>query len=147
DEALLATVQTDLVRVTWQAPRLVTEPVGEDVGRWIFEHRRRAPDGDPRRGHQARGRRPAEVQGAGADGGVDGWSRCRPISFRSFKSSTGEHLTVEQAAEYLNITDHFDRRLIRERCIPFIEVGRLTRLRRTDIDDYLAGRHVPAVRR
>lgn len=63
------------------------------------------------------------------------------------KASTGEYLTVEQAAEYLNITDYFVRRLIRERRIPFVKVGRLVRLRRTDIDDYLAGRHVPAVRR
>jgi len=63
------------------------------------------------------------------------------------KASSGEYLTVEQAAEYLNITDHFVRRLIRERRIPFVKVGRLVRLRRTDIDDYLAGRLVPAVRR
>ncbi len=63
------------------------------------------------------------------------------------KTSSGEYLTVEQAAEYLNITDHFVRRLIRERRIPFVKVGRLVRLRRSDIDDYLAGRRVPAVRR
>lgn len=37
-QAFLATIQTDLVRVTWQAPRLVTEPVAEYVGRWIYEH-------------------------------------------------------------------------------------------------------------
>jgi excisionase family DNA binding protein len=63
------------------------------------------------------------------------------------KASAGEYLTVEQVAEYLNITEHFVRRLIRERRIPFVKVGRLVRLRRTDIDDYLAGRLVPAVRR
>jgi excisionase family DNA binding protein len=63
------------------------------------------------------------------------------------KTSSGEYLTVEQAAEYLNITDHFVRRLIRERRIPFVKVGRLVRLRRSDIDEYVAGRHVPAVRR
>ena len=74
-----------------------------------------------------------------------------PVTARSRSAtpttSTGEYLTVEQAAAYLNITDHFVRRLIRERRIPFIKVGRLVRLRRTDIDDYLAGRLVPAVRR
>jgi len=63
------------------------------------------------------------------------------------KTSTGEYLTVEQAAEYLNITDHFVRRLIRERGIPFVEVGQIVRLRRTDINDHLEGRSVPAVRR
>lgn len=61
--------------------------------------------------------------------------------------SSGDLLTVEQAAEYLNITDHFVRRLIRERRIPFLKVGRLIRLRRTDIESYLAGCAVPAVRR
>lgn len=37
-QAFLATVQTDLIRVTWQAPRLVTEQVAHYVGRWIDEH-------------------------------------------------------------------------------------------------------------
>ena len=50
-------------------------------------------------------------------------------------SSSGDLLTVEQAADYLNITEHFVRRLIRERRIPFLKVGRLVRLRRTDIDE------------
>jgi integrase len=36
--AYLATVQADLVRQTWQAPRIVTEPVAEYVARWIEEH-------------------------------------------------------------------------------------------------------------
>ena len=38
--AYLATVQADLVRQTWQAPRQVTEPVAEYVARWIDEHPR-----------------------------------------------------------------------------------------------------------
>jgi excisionase family DNA binding protein len=62
-------------------------------------------------------------------------------------SSSGDLLTVEQAADYLNITEHFMRRLIRERRIAFPKVGRLVRLRRTDIEAYLAGCAVPAVRR
>ena len=62
-------------------------------------------------------------------------------------NSSGDLLTVEQAADYLNITEHFVRRLIRERRIPFLKVGRLVRLRRADIDAYLAGCAVPAVRR
>jgi excisionase family DNA binding protein len=80
---------------------------------------------------------------------TEGTSTPRAAHTRSAtpKASTGEYLTVEQAAEYLNITDHFVRRLIRERRIPFVKVGRLVRIRRTEIDDYLAGRHVPAVRR
>lgn len=62
-------------------------------------------------------------------------------------TTSGELLTVEQAADYLNITDHFVRRLIRERRIPFLKVGRLVRLRRSDIEAYLAACAVPAVRR
>lgn len=60
-------------------------------------------------------------------------------------SSSGELLTVEQAADYLNITDHFVRRLIRERRIPFLKVGHLVRFRRADIEAYLAECSVPAV--
>jgi excisionase family DNA binding protein len=62
-------------------------------------------------------------------------------------TSSGDLLTVEQAADYLNITDHFVRRLIRERRIPFLKVGRLVRLRRPAIEAYLAECAVPAVRR
>ena len=53
----------------------------------------------------------------------------------------------QQAADYLNITDDLVCRLIRERRIPFLKVGRLVRLRRTDIEAYLAECAVPAVRR
>lgn len=71
----------------------------------------------------------------------------RPGRSATPASSSGDLLTVEQAADYLNITEHFVRRLIRERRIPFLKVGRLVRLRRTDIEAYLAGCMVPAVRR
>ena len=47
-------------------------------------------------------------------------------------------LTVEQAADYLNITDRFIAQLIRERRIPFFKAGRLVRLRRVDVDDCLS---------
>lgn len=59
----------------------------------------------------------------------------------------GDLLTIEQAADLLNITDHFVRRLIRERRIPFLKVGRLVRFRRADIEAYLVQCAVPAVRR
>lgn len=62
-------------------------------------------------------------------------------------STSGELLTVEQVADFLNITDHFVRRLIRERRIPFLKVGRLVRFRRADIEAYLAECSVPAFRR
>jgi len=62
-------------------------------------------------------------------------------------TTSGDLLTVEQAADYLNITTHFTRRLIRERRIPFLKLGRLVRFRRTDLDTYLTACAVPAVRR
>lgn len=71
----------------------------------------------------------------------------RPARSAAPSSTSGDLLTVEQTADYLNITDHFVRRLIRERRIPFLKVGRLVRLRRTDLEEYLAACAVPTVRR
>ena len=49
--------------------------------------------------------------------------------------------TVEQAAEYLNTTERFVRRLIAERRIPFHKVGRYIRIAETDLADFVhAGR-------
>ena len=49
----------------------------------------------------------------------------RPGRSATPASSSGDLLTVEQAADYLNITEHFVRRLIRERRIPFGEPPRV----------------------
>jgi len=49
--------------------------------------------------------------------------------------------TVEQAAEYLNTTERFVRRLITERRIPFHKVGRYIRITETDLVAFVhAGR-------
>lgn len=56
-------------------------------------------------------------------------------------------LTVEQAAAYLNVTVHGVRRMIQERRIPFVRVGRLIRLRRQELDTWLDAHHVAPVRR
>ena len=61
-------------------------------------------------------------------------------------SPTGDLLTLDQAADYLNVTGHFIRRLTHERRLPFVKVGRLVRIRRRDLDDFLEGHFVPAVR-
>lgn len=39
-QAYLATVEADLVRQSWQAPRIVVDEVGDYVDRWIAEHPR-----------------------------------------------------------------------------------------------------------
>jgi excisionase family DNA binding protein len=52
-----------------------------------------------------------------------------------------EHLTVAQAADYMSVTERFVRRLIADRRIPFHRLGRLVRLKKTDIDAFIdAGR-------
>lgn len=58
--------------------------------------------------------------------------------------TTGDLLTVAQAADYLNITEHFVRRLIQEHRLPFIRVGRLIRLRRSALEAWLIESEVPA---
>lgn len=51
------------------------------------------------------------------------------------------YLTVEQAADYLNTSVRFIRRLIAERRIPFHKIGRHVRLSVEDLDAFInAGR-------
>ncbi|WP_324924954.1 helix-turn-helix domain-containing protein [Actinophytocola sp.] len=51
------------------------------------------------------------------------------------------HLTVDEAAEYMNTTIRFVRRLIAERRIPFHKIGRHVRLKVQDVDAFIdAGR-------
>jgi excisionase family DNA binding protein len=55
-----------------------------------------------------------------------------------------KYLTVEQAAEYLNTSVRFVRRLIAERRIAFHHVGRHVRLCVDDLDEFiLSGRIEP----
>ncbi len=49
-------------------------------------------------------------------------------------------LDVEQAAEYLTTSEHFARRLVRERRIPFIKVGRFVRFDTDDLDRFIDAR-------
>lgn len=57
-------------------------------------------------------------------------------------------LTVTQAAEYLNTSERFVRRLIAERRIAFHHVGRHVRLTVADLDTFVrAGRVEPITRR
>ena len=58
------------------------------------------------------------------------------------------YLTVHEAAEYLNTSERFVRRLIAERRIAFHHVGRHVRLAVADLDAWLAaGRVEPLTRR
>ena len=57
------------------------------------------------------------------------------------KASTTTLYTVDQAAERMNITPRYVRRLIAERRIAFVRLGRHVRISETDIEAFLtAGR-------
>ena len=53
-------------------------------------------------------------------------------------------LTITQAAEYLNVSERFMRRLVAERRVAYHKVGKLLRFRSQDLDDFLeSGRVEP----
>jgi excisionase family DNA binding protein len=56
-------------------------------------------------------------------------------------------LTVEEAAERLGTSTRFVRRLIFERRIAFVKVGRHVRITPGDLDAYVAAGRVDALRR
>jgi excisionase family DNA binding protein len=56
-------------------------------------------------------------------------------------------LTVEEAAERLGTPPRFVRRLIFERRIAFVKVGRHVRITPGDLDAYIAAGRVDAIRR
>ena len=56
-------------------------------------------------------------------------------------------LTVDEAAERLGTSTRFVRRLIFERRIAFVKVGRHVRITPGDLDAYIAAGRVDAIRR
>jgi excisionase family DNA binding protein len=57
---------------------------------------------------------------------------------------TTHYMTVDQAADYLNVSVRFVRRLVAERRVPFHKAGALVRFAATDLDAFmLAGRVEP----
>jgi excisionase family DNA binding protein len=76
--------------------------------------------------------RPAVAQGHGNHG------------HRTVHTAPNRLLTVKQAAEYMNTTVRFVRRLIAERRIAFVKLGRHVRISTSDIDAFVtAGRVEP----
>lgn len=65
---------------------------------------------------------------------------------RSFPMATVEvPLTIEAAAERLGVTPRLVRRLVSERRIGFVRVGKFIRLRQEDLDVYLEAHFQPPV--
>jgi excisionase family DNA binding protein len=55
-------------------------------------------------------------------------------------------LTVAQAGEYLGTSERFIRRLITERRIGYVKVGKYVRLERTTLDAFVDAGRVPSLR-
>jgi excisionase family DNA binding protein len=55
-------------------------------------------------------------------------------------------LTVAEVAEILNTSERFPRRLIDERRIVFVRVGRKVRIPESALNDFIAAGVVPAMR-
>jgi excisionase family DNA binding protein len=60
--------------------------------------------------------------------------------------TTTTYLTVQEAADYLNTSVRFVRRLIAERRIAFHKIGRHVRLAVADLDAFAAAGRVAPVR-
>jgi excisionase family DNA binding protein len=60
---------------------------------------------------------------------------------------TDRLLTVEEAAERLGTSTRFVRRLVFERRIAFVKVGRHVRITLADLDAFIAAGRVCALRR
>ncbi len=51
-------------------------------------------------------------------------------------------LSVEEAAEYLNVGVRFIRRVVADRRIPYVKVGKYVRLKRSVLDAYIEAQTV-----
>jgi excisionase family DNA binding protein len=60
---------------------------------------------------------------------------------------TERHLSVEQVAELLGTTVRFPRRLIEERRIRYVKVGRHVRIPVSAVEEFIASRTVEPIRR
>ncbi|MEE2041729.1 helix-turn-helix domain-containing protein [Nocardiopsis sp. CT-R113] len=59
---------------------------------------------------------------------------------------TGRLLTVDQAAELLNTSVRYPRRLIEERRITFVKIGRHVRIPESALDEFITAGTVEPVR-
>ena len=58
---------------------------------------------------------------------------------------TSRLLDVDAAAEYLSVTPRFIRRLVAERRVPFVKLGRHLRFDPSDLDRFIDAGRVDAV--
>lgn len=59
-------------------------------------------------------------------------------SASSARSRSGPVMTTDEAAAYMKVTPRFIRRLVAERRITYLKVGRLVRFEPRHLDEFLA---------
>ena len=52
---------------------------------------------------------------------------------------------IDQAAEYLNVSVRMIRRMVEEKRVAYIKIGKLIRIDKRDIDAYLAAQRIEAL--
>jgi excisionase family DNA binding protein len=67
------------------------------------------------------------------------------IKRREEDRTMGKYLTVDQAAEYLNTSPRFIRRLVADRRIVFYKVGAHVRIAVEDLDAFVQAGRVEAI--
>lgn len=53
-------------------------------------------------------------------------------------------MTAAEAGEYLGTGERFIRRLVAQRRIPYVKLGKYVRLQRSALDDFIAAGRVPS---
>jgi excisionase family DNA binding protein len=52
---------------------------------------------------------------------------------------------IDQAADYLNVSVRMIRRMVEEKRVAYIKIGKLIRIDKRDIDAYLAAQRIEAL--
>ena len=71
-------------------------------------------------------------------------SRPTPLSTATGRAPRDELLTIDQAGEYLGTGERFVRRLVAQRRIPYVKLGKYVRLQRSSLDAFIEAGRVPS---
>ncbi len=71
-------------------------------------------------------------------------SRPNLLSAAAGRAPHDELLTIGQAAEYLGTGERFIRRLVAQRRISYVKIGKYVRLQRSSLDAFIEAGRVPS---
>ena len=71
-------------------------------------------------------------------------SRPNLLSAAAGRAPQDELLTIGQAAEYLGTGERFIRRLVAQRRISYVKLGKYVRLQRSSLDAFIEASRVPS---